>query len=209
MDSVLNLHHLSFIYSCTNTTPWLDEGQLLGTTQSYANTGKFHPDIAPYCDIANNYNIFDPIYFWFTNFFTNTFGYGIFQFRITTLIFSIASLLVFRKIISVKPDQNWANLFGILFMFDPIFQNNMHEARMDSMAIFFLGSSLLASIYFLKKEHKYLLFLSATLGVSALLTSPRSTFVLLFVALPILKSGIKNIVLWSAPILTLYSIWIF
>ncbi|MCH7534792.1 MAG: glycosyltransferase family 39 protein, partial [Bacteroidetes bacterium] len=202
---IYSIYHVATL--AITPTPWLDEGLLLSLSQSFSNTGNFHLDLAPHYDFSRNYNLYGPVYFCFTHFFTDTFGYGIFQFRITALLFGLLSILIFRRIIQEYFDVAIANLFGFLLLLDPVFQNNMHEARMDTMALFFIGASLLTCIFFLKKENKQMLLFSALFGLLALLTTPRSGFVLLFIAYPVLKTGFRNIIIWSTPIVLVYSCW--
>ncbi|UTW62518.1 right-handed parallel beta-helix repeat-containing protein [bacterium SCSIO 12741] len=191
-------------------TPWFDEEIMLSLSKSFMDSGELNLELAPYFPYSQNYHLYGPLYFWCTSTLMTWFGIGVFQYRLTGLLFGIAAVLVFRQIVRHRFSVEKSNLFALLFMLDPIFQNNLHEGRMDSMAIFFVGASFWPLLHFEKHSKNKWILLSAILALLALLTTPRSAFFLFFIAIYLFYSTPWRMALiWSLTLIVGYLPWVF
>ena len=196
--------------------PWFDETYFASLTHTYLETGIMQTKIAMILNDGREVVEYGPCYFWLTALAFKIFGFGILQFRIIGLLFGFFLIYIFYRFLKLT-GTNMIFLFLLLFAFDPILHSSMHGGRMDTMAA---SLSLFSVVLFLEnrvKGNSILYFISGCSGALAILTTPRSGFLLIPVALMLFVSWVKtknlksfsNGLVWSAPILILYLFWFF
>lgn len=199
--------------------PWFDETYFASMTLHFQKTGEFMPQIGPMLEyFYPQSKAYGPAYFLVVASSFKLFGFGMIQMRMPGLLFGFLSLLLIYKILSLS--NIWAgfkNFVFILTLFDPIYLQNIHSARMDSMALFFV----LSGIYFLLRAVNHdNLFFYVGCGLSfgiALLTTPRIAvsmigpvvaLILFFFSKPTVKQFCLSLLV-AVFIAALYSIWVF
>lgn len=212
-----------FVYHCISLPlsplPWFDETYFASMALHFSETGKFEAPIGPLIDFFYPQSkAYGPSYFIVLSSFLKAFGFGMLQVRFPALLFGFLFIWLFFKILENAGIQSiWALGASLLLLFDPIYLQNIHSARMDSMALFFVG---LGTFFMLRdpleKGIKNHLFTGISFGM-AILTTPRIAICLLgpccFLAFQFLKRRDKS-TFWQALlvlvcIFSLYSVWVF
>jgi 4-amino-4-deoxy-L-arabinose transferase-like glycosyltransferase len=159
--------------------PWFDETFFASISLQFAQEGTFN---APVAVFTEEVKLYGPIYFLCNALSFKILGFGIFQFRLTNFIFSL--LVIWQSTLILKFIQPQASkeiryLLIILMAIDPFFWLCQHEGRMDLMAVGWFLLGLLC----LLKGFKYLqisyFVFSGLVWALALLTTPRSGFLVL------------------------------
>jgi len=199
--------------------PWFDETYFASLTLHFIESGDFMADIGPMLEsFYPQSKAYGPAYFLVTGFSIKVFGFGILQMRLPALIFGLLFLFVFDKILIVSEiSRSVSNLAVCTLLFDAIFLQNIHSARMDSMALLLVGLGIYHLLKAMNKEATIdFLACGIYFGLAAL-TTPRIAVCLfgpgLIAATFFLsKPGKKRFLhLLCIPVLVflLYSIWVF
>ena len=191
--------------------PWFDEVFYASMTLSFLEGNGLVPDVVPF---ESNRQVFTygPVYFLLTAASTSLLGFGIFSFRLVNFLFGIATIFVVFRMLQKQNLPEWIFVLAFAaFCLDPRYLQNIHNGRMDQVALFFSMGALYLSLY--KKGLPNQPALMALLLSLALLTSPRLFFIVLpigFVAtFEMLKerNWVQLIVFLSVPVI-LASVWI-
>ncbi|TRU02504.1 MAG: hypothetical protein EWV61_10675 [Microcystis aeruginosa Ma_AC_P_19900807_S300] len=176
------LYHL--ITLSRSPLPYFDEAFFASITRSLQDEGLLMLKMSTVPRFENEEVLFyGPVYFYIQLFITNIIGWGIFEFRLLSLLcgFGIVTVIMFiAKRLSIKQGA-FITLFYIL-IFDPELNANMHSARMDSLALltFLLGIYM---FFFSRLKSLPSAFLAGLFLSISLLTTPRIGF--LFLILPV------------------------
>jgi len=132
---------LLFIYHLFTLTispmPWFDETYFASMTLNFVEKGEFLPPIGPMLEFFYPQSkAYGPAYFVVMAGVLKVFGFGILQMRIPALLFGFLFILTVYKILTISNIKQSLRIFVVLLLlFDPIFLQNIHSGRMDSMAI--------------------------------------------------------------------------
>ncbi len=176
------LYH--FITLSRSPLPYFDEAFFASITRSLQDEGLLMLKMSTVPRFENEEVLFyGPVYFYIQLFITNIIGWGIFEFRLLSLLcgFGIVTvIMLIAKSLSIKRG-GFITLFYIL-IFDPELNANMHSARMDSLALltFLLGIYM---FFFSRLKSLPSAFLAGLFLAVSLLTTPRIGF--LFLILPV------------------------
>jgi hypothetical protein len=199
--------------------PWFDETYFASMAKQFSENGEFMAPVGPLIDhYYPQSKAYGPAYFLVLSGMIKAFGFGISQIRFPALAFGFlffgVSFQIMRKCgISVR--LSVAVVF--LLLFDPIFLQNIHSARMDSMALFFTGLGIYFLLNGLKSNALPQFILCGIAFGIAMLTTPRIAvcltgpcIVLLwdFLKKQNLNSFFQGVVVLSFLVF-LYSIWVF
>ena len=199
--------------------PWFDETYFASMTLHFQKTGEFMPQIGPMLEYYYPQSkAYGPAYFLVIAASFKVFGFGMIQMRIPALLFGFFSIPVVYKILGLSNIQaGFRNFVFVLALFDPIYLQNIHSGRMDSMALFFA----FGGIYFLLKgfsQNSFIFYLGCGLSFGvALLTTPRIAvsligpvvaLILFFFSKPTTKQFFFSLSV-AILIAALYSIWVF
>lgn len=212
----LGYHCLTLPYS---PLPWFDETYFASMTRHFVLTGEFIPDVGPMLDYYYPQSkAYGPGYFMVTSLFYQIFGISLFWMRFPGLVFGFLFVGVCYKLLEISNVKRiWRLVYVALLLTDTIFLQNIHSARMDSMALFLAGTGFW---FFIKasKDQKWLNYILAGLFFGfAMLTTPRvavsilgvvAVSVVLFVSKPSLKATAKYAVM-GILIPLVYSIWVY
>jgi hypothetical protein len=210
------LYHLATLN--ISPLPWFDELYFVNITNNFSETGKFIFDLYPWRNPPKQEEVltYGPIYFYLTDFSWNILGKGIFQFRIVNFFFGALSIMMLFKIAQLQSiPKHFIWLAITLIITDPVLIQNSHSGRMDLVAFFFITFSL---FLLLQKSTLTIgqLIVSGTMGVLALLTTPRVFFLLAPLGLILIfriyqtkASFLKCLIAWVSPFVILYGTWIF
>ena len=198
--------------------PWFDETYFASMARNFMETGEFFPPICPMMDyFYPQSKAYGPAYFIVLSLVFKVFGFGIFQMRIPAIISGFMFLLTGYKMLrNTGVGLFFSGFFVILLLFDPIFLQNIHSGRMDSMALLFAGLGSLQVLNGIRNNnYKSYVFAGLFLGIAILFT-PRIAVNLLGAGLVaflvfILKPTWKNwfrMLLIPLLLVTLYYIWI-
>ena len=188
-------------------TPWFDETLMISIVESILATGNFDLTVAPYFDYSQNYYLYGPVYFWISAGCLKLWGYGIFQYRLLGLV---AGLLLLRVISKLCNRQTSLGLIvPLIILLDPVLQSNMHEGRMDTLALLFIFSSVICLLKFNTQFQSKWIWLSAIFTALALLTTPRVAFLLVLQPILIDNFRHKKLLLWPLIVVAIYSSWVF
>lgn len=196
--------------------PWFDETYLASVTSNFVDQGSFIGEATSYARYQKEALSYGPVFFSLNGLMVKSFGWSPFVFRLLPLLFGMGVIAIAYKILKQQEEIKYGYIFIVLLCTDPFFNYCIHHGRMDAIALFFA----LTSIYFLnrKSESKNVsnfLFAGFFLALTAL-TTPRAVIILipffLFFYRVAQKEGIQKMVwvllIWSIPILVLYSLWI-
>ena len=165
--------------------PWFDETVFLDIANNTARNGTFTFDFAPpVSTYGNEVYAYGPVYFWITGSVIKLFGLGMVQFRIVGLVFILLSALLLKILLGKK----W-HLFVLIYLLDPLFITASHNARMDSLLLFF---GLLSITYILRKTSLFNTIISALLASATILTSPRGMVLIFGVIILLLIRFVLN-----------------
>jgi hypothetical protein len=165
--------------------PWFDEVILQSISLDFSQNGSFKAPVAPLFFNGQNMFIYGPVYFFLQSLVFNLFGISVVTGRILNLLFSFGIILLviffYRKI---ESNSKHILLFVSIFIFDYIFNRNMHSGRMDLIPIFI--AILAYFIYFdlihIKQSFFKVSLLALLLSIS-ILTTPRIYFAYIFLIL--------------------------
>lgn len=221
---LLVLWLLALAYHCgiirLSPLPWFDETYFASMASHFAESGDFFAPVCPLMDYYYPQSLaYGPGYFVMLAGFFKLFGFGMVQMRLPGLIFGFVFLLLGYKILKesgVSGKFIW--LFFILLLLDPIYLQNIHSARMDSMALLFSGFGTLYILRGVEKHHWWnYLFGGAFLGL-ALLCTPRiavnivgpgfAAAIMFFRNNLNLRAGAR-LLLIPLMVIALYSVWVF
>jgi 4-amino-4-deoxy-L-arabinose transferase-like glycosyltransferase len=198
--------------------PWFDETYFVSISKSFAETGKFVAEVSKEMGRKEERFTYGPVFFLLQAMSYKIFGFSIISFRWISLVFGFLTVIM-TAIISRRFNSSPKVfiLLIVLFLLDPFLNMVLHEGRMDLVAIFFM----LVSIHLLFKgidtERYKLYFFSGLSSSVALLTTPRVAFIYIALGLILLfslegkslKQSLLKIALWIAPIIFLYTAWVF
>ena len=210
------LYHLLTL--SVTPTPWFDESLMCSISESVAQDGDFTLKHSEFFDYSHNYYLYGPLYFLWTASIFKIFGFGIFQYRITALIFGILTWWVFCKIVKkfINTENNKSYYwFGLLFLTDPVLNTNMHEGRMDTLCIFFIALAFYQFLIFLQSSKNKNIILLGVFSSLAVLVSTRAGFIVVLFPLLLLyyikgwRIKLKSIFWFSLAALIVYSPWFF
>lgn len=176
------LYH--FITLSRSPIPNFDEAFFASITRSLQNDGLLMLKMSTYPRFENEEVLFyGPVYFYLQMFITNCIGWGIFEFRLLSLLCGfgiVAVVMLIARSLSIK-GGGFIVLFYIL-IFDPELNASMHSARMESLALlnFLLGIYL---FFFGRLKSIFSALLAGLFLAVSLLTTPRIGF--LFLIIPI------------------------
>ena len=202
----------------SNPLPRVDEVFFASISKSLLEYGTFVPEICRETLNGEEVYLYGPIHFFLESFSFRIFGFGIFEYRWITFAFGITTILSTAVLFRLyHPSFKHYCLLILVFALDPFMNLSMHEGRMNLVAVSFV----LIAIYFLIKglrtERLYYFFISGMFAVFAILTTPQVGFIILPAMLVFLylmegknlKQSLLSIILWSLPVIVLYSCWMF
>lgn len=199
--------------------PWFDETYFASMTLHFMDSGEFNPPICPMMDYYYpQAKAYGPGYFVVLAGFFRTFGFDMVQMRFPALFFGFAFILVgYRLLRQTGTSPVFRNLFVLLLLFDPIYLQNIHSGRMDSMALFLTGLGTIQLLDGIRKS-RTLPYLAAGICFGlALLTTPRIAVnlvgaglvaFLVFLSAPDRRSFFR-LMLIPLLVIALYSVWVF
>ena len=171
-------HLVTLIYS---PLPWFDEVSFASITNSYLHHHTFYEE-ARIIVLPREKLDYGPVYFMIQAAVIRLIGFGIFNFRITGLLFGFADLyLVYELCRSFKFSVQATVVTILLIALEPNFNQFLHSGRMDFVTLFFFILSWLAFLKAGKGNMPALVLWSAITGVMlscAVLTTPRIIFAL-------------------------------
>ncbi len=198
--------------------PWFDETYFASMARNFLETGEFFPPICPMMDYYYPQSkAYGPAYFIVLSFVFKVFGFGIFQMRIPAIISGFLFILTGYKMLrNTGVGLFFSGFFVILLLFDPIFLQNIHSGRMDSMALLFAGLGSLQVLNGIRNNtYKSYVFAGLFMGIAILFT-PRIAVnlfgaglvaFLVFVLKPSWKNWLRMLLI-PLLIVTLYYFWI-
>jgi hypothetical protein len=199
--------------------PWFDETYFASMALHFSETGEFSPPVCPLMDYYYPQSkAYGPAYFVLLAGVFKTIGFGMFQMRLPSILFGFGFILVaYRMLRDGGVPSALGNFVFLLLIFDPIFLQNIHSGRMDSMALFM---SAAGSFFLLRgirnQTWKDYLFCGIFLAF-AILSTPRVAVnmfgagmvaFLAYLFAPGWKAWFR-ILLIPAIIAGLYSVWVF
>lgn len=194
--------------------PWFDETFFAHIARNWWQSGQLMASVAIFEEIK----AYGPVYFILTGLSLGVFGFEIWAFRIVNFMFGIANLFWLYQLLKLRyPDLIRAR-YGLLLpiLIDPFYHLSLHEGRMDLVALFFmLGGIYWALRGFAKPRYRF--FIYSAMWVSlALLTTPRSGFMLLSLGIVgavftfrDFKARWTYALTWALVLMGSYSIWVF
>jgi hypothetical protein len=163
------------------------------------------------------------LYFTITSYFCGLFGgFSMEGYRICGFLTAILSLILAHICVTHKNylHLKYGYFFILLYLFDVAFLQTIKQFRMDQMVLCFVLCAIFCCLYTdaSSNKRKYSAIyplLSGFFAASALLTSPRAAVLLVSLGLVYLlrsvynKRKIKELAIFIAGVIGLYSIWIF
>ncbi len=178
--------------------PWLDEVMFSSVAHSLRTTGHFVCEVLPNRLHGQEVLFYGPNFFFLASLFERFFGFGIVQYRLVSLLSGFVMIFVaLRFFKAFSRGGDFAVLLCLLMLlFEPGVFSSMHGGRMDLMATCWM---LGASYFFLRSENKqqplsrmFDLGLTAIFGAMGVLTTPRSGFLLLSIAILMVLRLVKR-----------------
>ncbi len=202
--------------------PWYDETYMASIGKAFLETGKFTKTLAYYTDVPKVDLRYGPLYFFVVAPVFKFLGFGIFQYRLISLVFGFVTLwLTFKIYYAEEKNKINANAIVIFLALDSFYFRCMHEGRMDLMASGFMLSASIMLLSVLrttdKKKVVIKLIFAGVLSALALLTSPRLGYSLPFIGIYLLihflrykpRYTLVGAFSFIIPLFLLYSLWIF
>jgi 4-amino-4-deoxy-L-arabinose transferase-like glycosyltransferase len=150
--------------------------------------------------------------------FFKVFGFDLMQMRFPALLFGFGfMLLAYRMLKNAGITAFFRNLFFLLLLFDPIYLQNIHSGRMDSLALFLAGLGSLQLLNGIRKGKTMpYLFAGICFGL-AILSTPRISVNLVGAGLVAFLIFLSNpgwrawfrLLLIPLLVVALYSVWVF
>ena len=211
-----------FVTLTMSPLPWSDETFYASITLSYQQNHKFYLDWCPICFDFQQILTYGPIYFMINSIIISIFGFGIFQFRILGLLSGIGCIYISMRIMnSFGVSKNWIHIFASLLALDTVFNQSMRSGRMDTLALFFVLTAYYIMFTYGYAGRKniviYLVYgVSALIAAAALLTTPRTGYLLLF--FPLFHayrsyrerklSHLIRFTFWATVLASTYYVWL-
>lgn len=196
--------------------PWFDEAFYFSMSHNFIENGVLEFTFAPPdIPMAPRRYYYGPVYFWLTSLSMSVIGQTPVGFRIVGLLFSFCLLIPLWNLIK---QQGIKIVLLILILLDPLMISGSHSGRMDTLALFFVLTSLYFAPIWGEDSKRYFRIVVAALAfAAALLTNPRIYFLgipyfyFLFIQLRRTdwKSDILRWALFGGVIVILYVSWIF
>jgi len=180
--------------------PWSDETYFASISHSLIDGLGFEVEVCPLCYDFESGKLYGPVYFWFTSLVWKVFDFGIFQFRVVSLVFGLLSLLLAAWLLKGQgASMRSVQLFLVLLGFDTNFGRSFHGGRMETCALFFILAAMVGFLKFAedlskKRAMGWGLF-SGLCAALAFLTTPRSGILLLslcFLSVFFLSRGFRS-----------------
>ena len=197
--------------------PWYDETFFASMAHNYWLHGTLVPEIAATVMHQNQVFIYGPVYCVLTGLSFDCFGFGVWQFRIVTMIFGLAVILIMMLLKKRLVKQSWGTwdmVWVIILLTDPFFNLSLHEGRMDLVALFFMLMAIYSFLIAVEKSQNALFVLVGICVALAVLTTPRLGFIVMACGAAVIylwvqqKLNFLQVVLLVLPILVLYGSWI-
>lgn len=214
---LLLIYHLSIL--SISPLPWFDETYFASMTLSFLETGNFEPKVGPLIDhFYPQSRAYGPGYFLVTGLFVGLGGLSMEVMRAPAVLFGFLSLLLIYRIMQEGGIEMRIRIPALLVLaFDTIFLQNIHSARMDSMALCLTLAGLWALMRGFREAYFYWYALAGiafglavftTPRIAVNLTGPSLACCLFFFSGP---SRGKFLRLFAVPagIIGIYSIWVF
>ncbi len=174
--------------------PWYDEVILQSISLDFLQHGTFRAPVDPLYNTGQSNYIYGPVYFFLQSLIFKSTGISVIGGRLFNFIFSFGIVLLVLFFLK-KIDSNSKHIVLIIamFIFDYIYNRNMHSGRMDLIPVFM--AILAYFIYFdlihVKKTYIRISLISLLLSLS-ILTTPRIGFAYIFLFLDTLSSIAYN-----------------
>ena len=197
--------------------PWYDEVIFQSISLDFWQNGSFKAPVDPLFHNGQNNFIYGPVYFFLQSLIYHLFGISVVTGRFLNLIFSFGIVLLvifFYK--KIESNSKHILLLISTFIFDYIFNRNMHSGRMDLIPVFI--AILAYFIYFdlihIKQSFLRVSLLAILLSLS-ILTTPRIYFVYIFLILDSFyllikdrKKLLPNLII-GFIVVSIYCLWVF
>lgn len=181
------IYHL--ITLLVSPLPWFDEIIFNSISHSFATNLSFHLPVAPLVLDGQEVIVYGPVYFVAAGLLEKMFGFGMFQYRILSLLSGL--LYIFMILVFIRKyipgSQKKLLLLLLIICFDPVLNSSMHGGRMDLLASSLV---LLSILFFFKTNEKgndsgslIYMALSGLLAALAVLTTPRVGIMLISITL--------------------------
>jgi 4-amino-4-deoxy-L-arabinose transferase-like glycosyltransferase len=175
-------HFATLIYS---PLPWFDEVSFASITNSYLKHHTFFEE-ARIIVLPEQKLDYGPVYFMMQAAIIKTFGFSIFNFRITSLLFGLIDLFLVYKICRQLRFTVIATVVTIMLIaLEPNFNQFLHSGRMDFVTLFFFFLSYLIFARIASVKISQIIAPALFTGVLlafAILTTPRIIFAFSFYA---------------------------
>ena len=175
-------HFATLIYS---PLPWFDEVSFASITNSYLKHHTFFEE-ARIIVLPQQKLDYGPVYFVMQAALMKLLGFGIFNFRLTGLLFGFVDLFLVYKICRQLKFNDGATVVALMLIaLEPNFNQFLHSGRMDFVTLFFFFLSYLSFVKIPGSERaKGTLWALATgvLLAGAILTTPRIIYAFSFYA---------------------------
>ena len=203
--------------------PWFDEVCFTGMTNSYIKAHTFYQETIA-IEMPRQNAMYGPMFFALQAFIIKSFGWSMFWFRLSNLLFGIADLFLVYKICQYLKFKPQAILITItIIAFERSYNQFLHSGRMDFMTIFFFLASYLTFVKIEGKVNLRWILLALSTGVLlsvSLLTTPRIIFAMSFYCFYFIyelyenrKGGMAEVLLKYGIILvilcTLFYVWVY
>ncbi|HEY6977708.1 MAG TPA: hypothetical protein VH396_15525 [Chitinophagaceae bacterium] len=189
--------------------PWYDEVVFADISYSLAKHHNFLLNVHPLSSDFKEVFFFGPIFFYLEAFIINHIAFSAFFFRLPVYICGALAAIIFGKVLfTITRNKTISRFFLLLFFTNFLVCGSLSCGRMEMVTLFFISLSLLLFLKdYIKENYSGFLIAYLLSGIAfclAILTTPRSAFLYLLFAIPLIKiffRGIqtKNIKLISFP----------
>lgn len=181
---------LTNLWAITSLTSWFDEAYMADITFSLGRGDSYKVGIMPgqQSDVPG----YGPVFFWLQQVVVSVFGFGEFTARIAGLVGGLGIAVVIARLVQAETgSRGYALATFVLVIGDVSFNRGMASGRMDLFAVFFVVLSFAVARRALTVGGIWPVLLGAFAAV-AFLTTPRSAFLLLGVAVLMIGISIKS-----------------
>ena len=201
------------------TLPWFDETYYASMADSLFRFGSLFVSVDP-IGTKGPINYYGPVYFIITGLLFKIFGINIQQFRLPGLLFGFGIIVITIMILRQNKIKGGIILLACMALsLDHWFNQEIHNGRMDSTALFFI----LLSFYFILKSKEpgrmasiYWCIFSAVLAAIGVLTTPRVGPLVIPIGLILVfravynknNCEVKQIIIWSVIFSILILSWL-
>lgn len=181
---------LTNLWAIASLTSWFDEAFMADVVFSLGRGTGFKVGIMP--GQQGDVLVYGPVFFWLQQFVVSVFGFGEFTARITGLVGGLGIAVVIARLVQAETgSRGYALATFVLVIGDVSFNRGMASGRMDLFAVFFVVLSFAVARRALTVGGIWPVLLGAFAAV-AFLTTPRSAFLLLGVAVLMIGISIKS-----------------